>query len=492
MWNKTVTLYIDDMSIRLLVIRGQRVKKWADMYLEPGLIKGSVVLQETEVASRIKQLLKDQKVGVKRVILGFSGLHSLTRPAILPVMPRAMLAEAVVREARRVLPVPLDQFYLSWRALPLPRARIQVFIVAIPRKTADSLVKTLQSAGLEPYRMAIKSLALTRIIPTNTAIIVDAQPNELDIIIMSEGVAQPIRTVPFPEQELSLEARLGMIISELDRTVKFFDVNNPEKPLNTSTPVYVSGELTGNSELQKTLGDSTGHPVISLNFLLKGSEQIDPGRYTVNMALACRTTAPAREPTFPIATLNVLPAPYQPKPISLTRVIGIPGGAAVTALVVPMLLLMQSTTANMDAMQAQLEITNQLANQRIAQKQELNGVIIDLKKKAAAAKLAYDDLELSLNALKTGQEMVNGDLSLLLSILPPTVMLTGINESIDRLTIEGQSISEADILKYARDLDLSGRYAETVISSIGVSPSSNQAGVGAGNISFTLTLTGKE
>ncbi len=43
MWNETVTLYIDDTSIRLLVSQGQRVKKWADLQLEPGLVKGSVV-----------------------------------------------------------------------------------------------------------------------------------------------------------------------------------------------------------------------------------------------------------------------------------------------------------------------------------------------------------------------------------------------------------------------------------------------------------------
>ncbi len=90
---------------------------------------------------RIKQLFQSQKVNTRKVILGFSGLHSLTRPATLPQLPKAMLPEAVAREARRVLPVPLDQLYLTWRTIPCPKGRIQVFIAATPRKTADSLVQ---------------------------------------------------------------------------------------------------------------------------------------------------------------------------------------------------------------------------------------------------------------------------------------------------------------------------------------------------------------
>ena len=88
MWNNVVTLYIDDTSIRLLVTQGQKVKKWADLKLEPGLVKDTMVVQEAEVAARIKKLLKSQKVNTRRVILGYSGLHSLTRPATLPQLPR--------------------------------------------------------------------------------------------------------------------------------------------------------------------------------------------------------------------------------------------------------------------------------------------------------------------------------------------------------------------------------------------------------------------
>jgi Tfp pilus assembly PilM family ATPase len=155
-----------------LVSQGQHIKKWADLKLEPGLVKSSVVANEEEVAARIKLLLETQKVNTKKVSLGYSGLHSLTRPATLPQLPKAMLPEAVAREARRVLPVPLDQLYISWHTLPCPKGRVQVFIAATPRKIADSLVETLHAAGLEPRRMSIKPLLLTKAATVNTAILV--------------------------------------------------------------------------------------------------------------------------------------------------------------------------------------------------------------------------------------------------------------------------------------------------------------------------------
>ena len=39
-----VTLYVDDTSLRLMVTDGKQIKEWAELPLEPGLIKGNVVI----------------------------------------------------------------------------------------------------------------------------------------------------------------------------------------------------------------------------------------------------------------------------------------------------------------------------------------------------------------------------------------------------------------------------------------------------------------
>jgi hypothetical protein len=472
MWNEIVTLYIDDASIRLMVTRSQRIRKWAEINLEPGLVNDGVVINETEVASRIKQLINTQKVRQKNIILGYSGLHSLTRPIKLPLLPKAMQPEAVVREARRVLPVQLDQIYLSWCSLPSPKNRTHFFLAATPRKTSDSLVKTVKAAGLNPSRMVFKPLALTKALPENTAILVDMQPSEFDIVIMVEGIAQPIRTVTFPTGELGWPQKLELIASDLERTIKFFDTNNPEKPLDPTTRVYVTGDLTDRLELQTTLAAKTGRKVVVLNARLKDAEKLDTSRFMINMAMSCNGATAVRMATFPAANLNVLPAPYQPKPISLAKVMGIPAGVALAGIAIPLMMMIQSSFTNISSLQNNLDTTNQVSSQKVLQKQNLKKAIIQLEKEAATIKTDYTIIKRSVDSLASQQEIVTGDLEAALGWFSPDLTLTDIRESGGNMIIEGASPNENTILNYARYLDETGRFSSTTVSSISVTDSS--------------------
>lgn len=485
MWNETVTLYIDDTSIRLMVTSGQRIKKWADLKLEPGLVKDAVVIQEVEVASIIKKLLKSQKIRTRQVILGYSGLHSLTRPAILPQLPKSMLFEAIAREARRVLPLPLDQLYLSWRTIPCPKGRIQVFIAATPRKIADSFISTLHEAGLKPYRMAMKPLSLTQALSLKTAILVDLQPSEFDIVVVSNGIPQPVRTIALPEEELLWNKKLEMIASDLDRTIKFFDTNNPEKPLNASVPVFVSGELINKPDLQKSLSDITGHPVTALSAWLKGIEEIDSARYMFNVTMAMKTAQYESDAICSAGNLNVLPMLYRPKPISMVRVVGIPAGVAIVALLITLITMIHSTSDNIGNLQKQFDVINQMVKQKTAQKADLNKSLTDLGKQASDTKTAFESLNEALADLQVQQEHVNGDLSIILNLLPSDIDISGISEDGNTLTLNGTAPNEGDIYKYAqtvlnygRQLDLSHRFTETTLTNIHNAESTNQTAAG--------------
>ena len=181
---EVVTLYIDDTSLRLLVAKGKRVEKWAQLPLEPGLVSGGAIVDEAEVAAKIKELLKDQGVKSKKVIAGLSGLHCLTRVITLPKLPKALLPEAVTQEVEGIVPVPLEQLYISWQVIPAPGQETHAFFAASPRNAVDALIGTLRRAGLEPYLIDLKPLTLARVANKATAIIVDVQPTEFDIEFM--------------------------------------------------------------------------------------------------------------------------------------------------------------------------------------------------------------------------------------------------------------------------------------------------------------------
>jgi len=243
MIGNVVTLYIDDTSLRLLVISNKGVKQWAELPLEPGMVTDGVITDEAKVATLIKDLLKTQKLSARRVIAGLSGRHCLSRLITLPRLPKPLLSEAVKREATRLIPVPIDQVYLSWQTFPAPGPEAQVFLIASPRNVADSLIRTLRQAGVEPYLMDFKPLALARVADKATAVIADVQATEIDIVVIVDRVPQLIRTIPLATESQSQINKIAVVEEELDRTIKFYNSSHKDNELSSDVPILVSGEL---------------------------------------------------------------------------------------------------------------------------------------------------------------------------------------------------------------------------------------------------------
>ena len=87
MAKNVVTLYIDDTSIRLLVAHGNRIKKWADLPLEPGLDECAIPTTPEETRSVLTRYFRDPD----------TGLIVITEPLAKPIEATLMeLSEAPV------------------------------------------------------------------------------------------------------------------------------------------------------------------------------------------------------------------------------------------------------------------------------------------------------------------------------------------------------------------------------------------------------------
>jgi len=483
MAKKIVSLYIDDGSIRLLLTDNKRIKKWAYLPLEPGLVKDTVIIKETELATEIQKLLRAQKIKAKKVIVGLSGRLCLTRHITLPQLPKTMLAEAVMQEAKRTLPIPLEQLYLTWQVIPGWGSKTQVFLVALRRKTADAMLTTLHKAGLRPYFLDLKPLALARVVKERTAIILDVQPTEFDIVIMAEGIPHPVRTVSFPSEALTWQEKLPMIKEDLDRTIKFYNSNNEDKPLTPSTPIFVSGELVNEPELRLLLSDELGYPVLLLSSPLQCPEGFALSHFMVNIGLALKELPLGEETGLSVANLNALPDAYRPKPLSLTRVLILPGSAAFIGLAVPLMMLVQSASANIEAMHSHLDITNQLVRQKQLEKRELVQNIAQLEQELVEAEASRDAFTTALTGLDGQDYKISRDLETVTSALPSAISLAKINHDGNILTIYGQAPGEAEVLAYARGLKESGRFREIIIATMAMTEDEG--------MDFTLVIRSK-
>ena len=483
MAKKVVTLYIDDTSIRLLVSAGKRIVRYGELSLEPNLVKDGLIIDQTQVTARVKKLLRLQKVRSKKVVVATSGLRCLTRPVTLPLLPKNMLADAVIQEAQRVLIISLEEYYILWETIPSTDDKTHVFLVAVPRKSADVLFRTLRKAKLNPYLMDLKPLALARMPEEATAIIVDVQSTEFDIVIMTGGIPQPVRTISFGNNELSPQAKLSVIKDDLDRTIKFYDSNNPQSPLDTCTPIYISGEFADKPELYNSLSEDFVYPVLPLTSPLKSSQSFKQKPGMVNIGLVLKKLASRKNPSFLAVNINTLPEIYQPKPFSWVRVLAISVTLAVLGLLTPLVVSYQSVSSSITSMSNQLDTINQLTIEKQLQGRELQQNITELEQGITQAEASCDVFTNALDVLDKQGKNINDDLLAITNVLPETITLTNITHKLDIMTINGSAPGEKDILLYARELDTCGRFSETTISSI--------RKIDDASMSFTLVLITK-
>jgi len=466
MAKKVTTLYLDDTSIRLLVTSGTKIKKWDEVPLEPGMVNQSVVLKPEDVAAKIKHLFKVKKIKSKKVTLGVSGNRCLSRPISLPQLPKEMLEEAVRREAKRILPVSMEQLYLSWKSLPASDGKVQVFLVAIPRSMADSLLNTLQLAGIKPDLMDAKPLLLARLVKDRMAIIVDVQPAEFDIIIKSEGIPQPVRTISFPDQKISWQHKLSMIQDEINRTIDFYNTDNKQVPLAPIIPVFVSGELADAVRQCHILSQKLHRPVVPLTSPLENPDGLNPNRYMANMGLVLKKILPSNGSSLSISSLNILPTVYRPKPISLIRVTVVPSAIIAVSFLLLTMLLIHDASVDISEMRSQLNPTIQLLQQKLSQRQQLANSIAGFEQEINTIEALRGSIAAALTNLEIRSEKLNGDLAVTLNTMPETVSLTKISNTNTSLLLTGVATSEDEVLSYLSELNASERFSRIKITSM--------------------------
>jgi type IV pilus assembly protein PilM len=460
----TTTLYISDVNIRLMATRGKRITKLADMPLDTSLGEIDTPEKEAQLAEKIRYLFKSNRIGTKKIILGISGMHCLTRPITLPELPRAMLEEAVTREARRVLPVPVEQLYISWQTVSITGGKLQAFMVAMPRTSADMVLRIVDQAGFKPYMMDIKPLALARLSREATAIIVDVQSSEFDIVIMAKGIPQPIRTVPFPRETPSMIERLTIVKDELERTVQFYNQNNADTKIQAGTSLLVSGELADEPELYEALGKETGFDVAPLASPLKCLKHLDPSRHLVNVGLTLKELTRESGPLLP--NFNTLPAPYQPKQISMNRLLAVPATAVAVGLIIVLALTVRDAAANLDESKMTLDSNNALMVRKTAEKKALNDSIAAMEAQLSGLETSREHYTAALNSLTNTGNKMNEDLNATVDNVVKNLDIGTLSISGGRVNLTGRASSEQEVMQYVRELTSTGRFKEITISNL--------------------------
>jgi type IV pilus assembly protein PilM len=464
MAKKITTLFIRDTNINLLVMNGRRVEKWASLPLEPGLVKQGLILDEAQVADKIKHIFKETGANTDKVIIGAGGHDSLYRIITLPRLPEAILPEAIKREAKRTIPTALEDVYFAYQPLPGPTTgEYSIFLATFPRNPVDALVRTLRQAGVKPYIMDLAPLALCRIPDEPRAIIVNARLDHLDVMVLADRLPQVIRRLSLPGEAESLEERLPLIAEEFTRTVAFYNSSHMEKPLDSTVPVFVSGDLAESPETWPSMAGSVNYPVSSLPSPVELPEGFNPNEFMVNIGLALKELLPEKkeEANFSLVNFNALPEGYLPEHVSIARIL-IPEGIVIgIGLIIFGVIFVQKNRTDIAALQSQV-------NTAKASVTQLQWEIATLTTQIGSVEAIANELNTRITTMKGARDTFHEDLTQIVRLAEQQVTLDSVTHGGNAVTMTGGASNEDDIFSYARDLRKSGRFSKVWIRSITV------------------------
>ena len=508
MSERVMALYIEDANIKLLIVNGRKVERWANVPLEPGLVSGGVIVEESQVAKKIKELLiairhvQTETAGFNKVtkpvmglfngkgklIVGLSGRNSLYRVLSLPPLPDSLLAEAVRREASRVLPISLNELYLAYQRIPGGSSETRVFMVAFPKNATDILLRTLRIVGLKPRVLDMAPLALSLYVNEPRAIIVDARMDNLDIVIMAERVPQVIRSLALQSENKTVSENMPTIIEEFSRTVAFYNSSHQQDPLNSDVPVFVSGDLANEPDNWKSLVGNLNYKVSLLPIALEYPENFPPIEFIVNIGLASKQLGLEKQPgNYSLVNLNALPKSSLSKSLNPYWIIVPVVTVAGVAGIVLMWNVWQNTKNTTASLQSQLKATqNQITintknlDQLTTQNQAIQAKIQPLKD-------AANVLNTKLNTIKTARSLTVHNVQQIMALVPQTVTLDTVTYSDTGATLTGSAATQADVLNYAQILRDSGNFS-VVVTSITYSSIVNDAGAVIDTYSFSFQI----
>ncbi|MBN1856847.1 MAG: pilus assembly protein PilM [Dehalococcoidia bacterium] len=465
-----VSIYVDDSAIRVLGLSGRRPKQWFTEPLDAGLVRDGLIVDEAEVARRIRALWAAQGIGARRVVAGISGINCLYRYITLPELPGGLLQEAVSREASRAFGMPVDQLYIAWQALPSKPGETLAYVVASSRNTVDGLIRTLRQAGLNPYLMDVSPIAICRAVAETNALIIDLQPSTLDIIVKMDGLPEVIRSIAVPSGDLE-EASLTITRQELQRAMTFYNSGHADKPIADAIPILVAGRLTEKPELWPKLLGMVERRIEPVKTPVDEADGFAAQSYLPAIGLGLKESAGKGATPYARINFNALPLSYQPKPRPMSELLYPPALAVSIACVVLGGYFVLNSWHHTQALKDEAVALNQLA---LSLGEQLSGRRQALEAEQAALMIETEDkevrtteLERELRNYDTTKAEINVDLGEI-HRTPSSINLEKVTHDISVINVSGWGGTEESIFSYARQLRASGRFEYVVITSMAV------------------------
>lgn len=282
-----------------------RMTGYGEATFDPDAVKDGVIEQPETVAKAIQELFKHHLVGditTKRVAIAVPMARAFTRSIEIPKLSDKDLAEAVQSEAEQYIPAALEDLYMDYTRVGADDDKMDVFIVAMPKRIVDSYIVLARLLGLEVVVVQTSSGAGAHLFDRDDqsdipSLIIDFGSDSADITVYDQGpvvsgtvacgselfTTAIARELGVTEKEAllikakyglsaskkrtqiqnALEPALALLIKEIKRTVRYYEEHAHQK--RKISQIVIAGGGANMPGLADYLTESLRLPVRSFD-----------------------------------------------------------------------------------------------------------------------------------------------------------------------------------------------------------------------------------
>lgn len=196
---------IGTSSIKVIELKKEQNQFFLETYGTVNIYSEAMLRMEydviAETASILKKLLAKSEVVSKKAVASLPNNIVFVSVIDLPGVSEKEMKDAIQWEARRYVPLPLEEVTLSWSMVGdgASGEKPKVLLTAVPTSVVDNYLKMFKLAGIIPLALEIEALALIRSlvgVRKDSFLIIDVGARNTSLNLIEKGYLKLSRNVP--------------------------------------------------------------------------------------------------------------------------------------------------------------------------------------------------------------------------------------------------------------------------------------------------------
>ncbi|OGE86170.1 MAG: hypothetical protein A3J48_00750 [Candidatus Doudnabacteria bacterium RIFCSPHIGHO2_02_FULL_46_11] len=142
----------------------------------------------------VKELFNRTKVKSKRIVASLPTSTVFVAVIEVPKVKESEQQKAIEFEARKIIPIPLEDVTVSWNSLPPDQgtdsSKQSVLLTAVPNHVISNYITVFKALGLSPQAIEVEATALIRSLigqDTSTALVIDVGTKTSTVNLIDRG-----------------------------------------------------------------------------------------------------------------------------------------------------------------------------------------------------------------------------------------------------------------------------------------------------------------